>query len=174
MQIALQSVEQGFRPENLLTFRVDLLDGANLVGLMERILSDDIAGTRHTAGLFATIAVLGLALAAAGIYALVYYTVSERTREIGIRVALGAETGQVLRFVMQQAMIRVGAGLVLGLGAAIVVARLTGSLLYGVGPADPLTFGAGSLLLVGAALLASYLPARRATRVDPLTGGTAI
>jgi ABC-type antimicrobial peptide transport system permease subunit len=129
---------------------------------MERILSDDIAG------LFATIAVLGLALAAAGIYALVYYTVSERTREIGIRVALGAETGQVLRFVMQQAMIRVGAGLVLGLGAAIVVARLTGSLLYGVGPADPLTFGAGSLLLVGAALLASYLPARRATRVDPL------
>jgi predicted permease len=123
---------------------------------------------RLAAVLIGGFAVLGLLLAAIGVYGIIAFSVAQRTREIGIRIALGAGAGAVRRLVVGQAGRLVTAGVVLGVLAAFGVTRLLASLLYGVAPADPLTFGAAALLLIAVALLASYFPARRATRVDPV------
>ena len=116
-------------------------------------------------GLYAAIA---LALAAVGIYAVIAVSVVQRTREIGIRLAVGALPGAVLRLFLRRGCALAGIGLVLGLAGSVVVSRLARLLLFSVSPTDPLVFGGTALALGATALLASYLPARRAARIDPM------
>jgi ABC-type antimicrobial peptide transport system permease subunit len=109
-----------------------------------------------------------LLLAAVGIYGVLHFAVTRRTREIGIRMALGAERGDVVRLIAGRSMAFVGAGLVLGVGGAVAAGRLTGTLIAGVGATDPRTFLAVTLLFGVVALLATAIPARRVSKVDPL------
>ena len=111
---------------------------------------------------------LALVLAVTGVYGVVSYTVSQRTQEIGIRIALGAKPSDVFRLVVRQGMVLVIVGIVLGLSASLVVTRLVSSFLYGMSATDLTTFIGVSLLLMIAALAACLLPARRATKVDPM------
>jgi hypothetical protein len=126
-------------------------------------------GERVAASLLSALAALALALAAVGLYSVMAYSVSERTREIGVRVALGAEPRQVLALVLRKGLALTAAGLAAGAAAAIAGARvLSSSLDSPVGAGEPAVFAAAALLLISIALLASYIPARRATKVDPL------
>jgi ABC-type antimicrobial peptide transport system permease subunit len=111
---------------------------------------------------------LALALAAVGIYGLMAYLVGQSTKEIGIRMALGATTRSVLGLVLRQGLSLALSGAALGLTAAVALARLMESLLFGVGGKDPVTFAAVALLLTGVAFVATYLPARRAAGTDPM------
>jgi putative ABC transport system permease protein len=117
---------------------------------------------------FATIGVVGLLLAAVGVYGVLSYSVSQRTQEIGVRVALGANRGDVLKLVVGQGLVLAGIGVVAGLALAAFGTPLARSLLYNVSPFDPFTFTVVSMFLLSVAFLASFIPARRATRVDPL------
>ncbi len=108
-----------------------------------------------------------MALAALGIWGVIGYSVSQRTAEIGLRIALGASPGEVLRMVLAQGVRLAAIGTAAGLLAAVVLAHLMRSLLFGVGPLDPVTFAGMSAVLLVIALLASYLPAHRATSIDP-------
>jgi len=138
------------------------------VKTMDRVVSESITQPRFNLfllGLFSTVAML---LSAAGIYGVTAYTVSQRTHELGIRLALGAQVSDVLKMILGQGMAVIGVGLVLGLVAAFGLMRLLRSLLFGVGENDPLTFVAITLVLLIVALIACYIPARRATKVDPL------
>jgi putative ABC transport system permease protein len=117
-------------------------------------------------GIFAAVA---LALAVVGIYGVVAWNVTQRTREIGIHQALGANRADVLRLVVGQSMRVVGIGLVIGIALSLAVARLVSSEVFGISSFDPLTFAIVIALLAGSALVACLLPARRATKVDPLT-----
>src|SRR5439155_25175967 len=116
-------------------------------------------------GLFGLTALL---LAGLGIYGVISYLVSERTHEIGIRVALGASRSNILRMVLRQGLGLAIMGAAVGFVCALIVSHLMASLLYGVRPTDPLTFAGVALLFIGVALLACYLPARRAMKVDPI------
>jgi putative ABC transport system permease protein len=118
--------------------------------------------------LLALFAGAALMLAAVGIYGVMAYAVTQRTQEIGIRMALGAQRADVLRMVVGQGALLGGGGIVVGAAVAFGLTRLMASLLHEIRPGDPLTYGAVAALLVGVALLASYVPARRATRVDPV------
>jgi putative ABC transport system permease protein len=109
-----------------------------------------------------------VALASVGIYGILAYLVTQRTREIGIRMALGARAADVLRLVLREGMAPVALGGVAGMLAAVLATRALRSMLFGVTPLDPISFAAAPALLATVALLACYLPARRATRVDPL------
>ena len=120
------------------------------------------------AGLAASLGFLGFALAIVGVYGVVSYSASQRTHEIGVRMALGAQPAQVLKMIFRHGFFIIGAGLVMGVLAAAGFARLVGSFLSGVSPLDPLTYFGASLLLAGIALLACYVPARRAMKVDPM------
>jgi predicted permease len=138
------------------------------VKTMEQWLSESLARRRFamlSLGLFALVAVI---LAAIGIYGVMSYSVAQRTREIGIRVALGAQTRNVLKLVISQGMLLAGIGVAAGLIFAFAITRVMSSLLFGVGATDPLTFAAIALLLAGVALLACWIPARRAAKVDPI------
>jgi putative ABC transport system permease protein len=135
---------------------------------MEGVLAASIAQRRMSMLLVGIFASVALTLAAVGIYGVIAYSVAQRTREIGIRMALGAQSRDVLRMVVGQGMWLAGGGLALGLVAAFILTRVMASLLYGVSATDPFTFVAVSLLLALIALLASYIPARRATKVSPI------
>ncbi|HEV2617897.1 MAG TPA: ABC transporter permease [Candidatus Acidoferrales bacterium] len=123
---------------------------------------------RFAAALAASLGILGLILAVVGVYGVISYAASQRTHEIGIRLALGAQPGQILQMIFRQGLFIVGAGVIAGVLAAAAMARLVGNLLFGVPPGDPLTYVAASALLAVVALLACYIPARRAMRVDPM------
>jgi putative ABC transport system permease protein len=148
------------------------LTAANL-RTMEQVVSASVAEPRFNMLLTAWFAVLALVLAAIGIYGVIAYSVAQRTQEIGIRMALGAGAASVLRLVLSEGLIIASAGIVVGLAGALavtrIIAHILAEVLYGVTPRDPLTFSAGAALLLAAALLACYIPARRATRVDPMT-----
>ena len=118
--------------------------------------------------LLGSLGLLAFVLASMGVYGVMAYSVSQRTRELGIRMALGAQTSQVIHLVLRQGMLLAVVGLVFGLFAAFGSTRLAGSLLYGVNPSDPVIFVGVTSLLGLAALAACYFPARRATRIDPV------
>jgi putative ABC transport system permease protein len=147
---------------------VDKNQPVSRIQSFEQILSDSVARRRLYVVLLGVFAGVALLLAATGIYGVVSYSVSQRTREIGIRVALGAERVDVVRLVIAQAARLVLAGEVIGILVALGLTRLMASLLFGIGAADPLTFGSVAIVLTAVALAACYVPARRATRVDPM------
>ncbi|HWM88118.1 MAG TPA: ABC transporter permease [Kofleriaceae bacterium] len=136
---------------------------------MDQVIADSLAGRRFSMLVFAGFAGLALLLAAIGIYGVLSYAVGQRTSEIGIRMALGARRGDVLRMVLGHGVRLALAGVAIGLAAALGLTRLMAHLLYGVSATDPLTFAAVAAGLTGVALIACYLPARRAVRVDPMT-----
>lgn len=135
---------------------------------MDEVVAAALATPRLTGFLLATFAGIALALAAVGIYGVLAYLVSQRTQEIGVRLAIGADRGEVLAMVLRQGMALSAGGIVVGLAAAFLLTRLMQSLLYQVQPADPITFVAVPVILLLVSLVASYVPALRATRVSPL------
>jgi ABC-type antimicrobial peptide transport system permease subunit len=135
---------------------------------MEAIIADSLAERRFSMILLGTFAALALLLASVGIYGVLSYVVGQRTNEIGIRMALGAGQFDILRLILAGAGKLTLIGVTVGLVCALGLTRLMANLLYGVGPRDPLTFVAVPAILISVALLASYLPARRAPKVDPM------
>jgi len=138
------------------------------VRTMEEVVAQSIGTRRVSMLLVSVFAGAALLLAAVGIYGVMAYSVTQRTQEIGIRMALGAQTGDVLRMVVRQGMTLALVGIGVGLAGAFGFTRLLASLLFGVNASDPLTYVGISLLLALVALLACYLPARRAARLDPM------
>ncbi len=136
---------------------------------MEDVVHDSTSSYRFPMLLLSAFSVLALVLAAVGIVGVVGHTVAQRTNEIGIRMALGAGTLDVLRLMVNSSMVWVMVGLVIGAIGSIGLTRLLSGMLYGVRPLDPQVLGAVSLLLAVVALGASYVPARRAAKIDPIT-----
>jgi hypothetical protein len=134
---------------------------------MERLLSAQLLPTRMAALALSAFAVLALALAGIGLYGIVSYAVSRKTREVGIRMSLGADHAGMVRMLMGSGMKLVAIGSVIGLGIAYGAAKLLTGLLHNVGALDPTAFLLALAVLAGAAMLAAYIPARRASRVDP-------
>jgi len=135
----------------------------------EQMLAGLVAQRRFSVALVGAFAGLALILALIGAYGVTSYLVSQRTKEIGVRLALGAEPSRVSRLVVREGMELAGVGVLAGVVIALVTTRLASSLLYDVSPRDPLTIGIVVVTLLGVSALANYLPARRAARVDPLT-----
>jgi putative ABC transport system permease protein len=131
-------------------------------------VSESLAERRFSMRIVALFALTALLLAGLGIYGVISFIVNERTHEFGIRLALGAQSQNILRMVLRQGLGLAIAGAAVGLVCALIVSHLMAGLLYGVRPTDPLTFAGVAVLLIGVALLACYVPARRAIRVDPL------
>ncbi len=135
--------------------------------MAERV-ANQTTQSSFSAWLLSIFSALALILAAIGIYSVMAYTVEQRVHEIGIRMALGARAGDVLKMVIGQGMRLALVGVALGLVAALALTQMIKGLLFGVAPADPLTYGALAMLLTLVALLACYIPARRAMKVDPM------
>jgi putative ABC transport system permease protein len=138
------------------------------IATMDQLVSTSVAQPRLNLSLLVGFAVLALVLAAVGVYGVMAYAVTQRTHEFGIRMALGATTGDVLKQVLLAGGRLAALGLALGLVAALALTRLMASMLFGVKPSDPVTLGLVAGLLASVALAACYIPARRATRVDPI------
>jgi putative ABC transport system permease protein len=138
------------------------------IATMDQLVSNSVAQPRLNLSLLVAFSLLALVLAAVGVYGVMAYAVTQRTQEFGIRMALGASPSNVLKQVFLEGGRLAALGLVLGLFAALALTRLMASMLYGVKPTDPLSLGVAALLLALVALAACYIPARRATRVDPL------
>jgi ABC-type antimicrobial peptide transport system permease subunit len=138
------------------------------VRTMQDIYEQSLARTSFTLVMLAIAGAMALLLGLVGIYGVISYSVSQRTREIGIRLALGAQPGELKRMFVRHGFVLAGIGVAAGLGAATGLSRLMSSLLYGISPLDPITYLAAPALLAAATVLASYLPARRAAAVDPV------
>src|SRR5262249_51282105 len=134
---------------------------------LESWVTKAMAPTRFLVALNGTFAGLALILASLGLYGVISYSARQRTREIGVRVAVGAHGGDVVRLILGQGMILAAIGIVLGLGASIALTRVVNSYLVGVSSTDPMTFAGVPLVLLGVAAVASYLPARRASLIEP-------
>jgi putative ABC transport system permease protein len=138
------------------------------IATLRQVLHDDLWAPRAGAILLGLFGALALVLSTVGIYGVMSFSVAQRAREIGVRMALGAKAREVVALILFQALAIVGIGLGLGLLAAFAASRLAANLLFGISPTDPLVFGATALLLVAVALVATLVPARRATAVDPV------
>jgi putative ABC transport system permease protein len=143
-------------------------DVAPRISFMRDLMAGSVAARRFTLLIMTGFAAMGLFLAALGIYGVVSYAVAKRTREMGIRLALGATGGSVRSMVLRGSMLPVVLGLVVGVGGAWALSRVMAGLLYEVEPGDPLTLAGGSLLLLTTALVATWIPTLRGTRVDPM------
>src|SRR5438874_12085732 len=179
-------LRQNFRVQNSLLIRTRETPGAllttlarevhalapNLARLITERLQDQIDLISYSQQLAVTLVALfggmALFLAAIGLYAVVSYTVSQGTRALGLRMALGAGTRDLIRLVMSRGLLLTASGVAIGVVAAIMLTRLMGNLLYKVSPRDPIAFGAALIILIAVALVACFLPARRATRIDPV------
>jgi ABC-type antimicrobial peptide transport system permease subunit len=138
------------------------------VATMEAVVASATARPRFYLVLFGGFAAIALTLAAVGIYGVMSYSVSRRTREIGVRMALGAQRGQVLWMVVGQGAALAAAGAVVGLTGALLLSRVMAGLLFGVAPTDAVTLGVVTVVLCAVAVVASWIPARRAARIDPM------
>jgi putative ABC transport system permease protein len=147
---------------------VDRAVPVDRIETVEQLVSASVAQPRFRAVILATFSILALAMASIGIYGVMNYLVIQRTREFGIRLSIGATRVEVLRLVLGRAAVLIGVGAALGLGGSVLLVRLIANLLFGTAPMDPLTFAAVPFVLAAVALLASYIPARRATLVDPM------
>jgi putative ABC transport system permease protein len=147
---------------------IDPNEPVNQIVTMDERLSNSVAQRRFQMLLFGVFAAVALVIAAVGIYGVISYAVSQRTQEIGVRMALGAQAGDVLRMVVWRGMRLTLVGVALGVAAALALTRVMKSLLFNVSATDPATFALIALLLAGVAFIASHIPARRATKVDPL------
>jgi predicted permease len=154
---AARGILQGLNPEIPARFRT-----------LSQVYAASLGSRRFNVVLLGFFAITALLLATTGVFGVMAYSVSRRTREIGVRVALGAATGDVLRMILGQGLRTILIGVAIGISSALALTRTVESLLFGVTATDPLTFGGVILLLVGTALLACYIPARRATKVDPM------
>jgi putative ABC transport system permease protein len=153
VRAAVQSLDPTMKP-----------GGFTVPTMMDRMLT----GPRFAAELLAGFGGLALLLAAIGTYGVMAYSVSQRTQEIGIRMALGAQRGDVLRLILENGMAMVVAGVVVGLGATVIFTRSISTLLYGIGNFDAISFLGAAVVLIVVALVACWLPARHAMRVDPI------
>jgi putative ABC transport system permease protein len=135
---------------------------------MHQLVSGSVAQPRFRTIILAAFSLLALVMASIGIYGVMNYLVIQRTREFGIRLSLGATPSDVLRLVLRRAALLISAGMCLGLAGSALLVRFIATLLFGTAPLDPLTFVAVPILLAAVALAASYIPARRATRIDPI------
>jgi ABC-type antimicrobial peptide transport system permease subunit len=164
----------GVKPESVVRAVVEQIHRINKdvpvtdVETMEQITLESIAQQRMVMALLVSFAGLALGLSTLGIYSVLSYSTAQRTREIGLRVALGAERGSVLRLVVGGGVRLAVLGLAIGIGAALLLTRLMTGLLYGVQPTDPLTFVGVSAVLGASSILACYIPARKATKIDPM------
>ena len=138
------------------------------VKTMDTIIAESVAANRFNMSLFGLFAAIAMALTVVGVFGVMNYAVTQRTQEIGIRMALGAQPGQVRALILKQGLVLSAVGLGVGLGGALLVTRLLASLLFSVSASDPLILTAVALLLAAVALLTCYIPARRATKVDPI------
>jgi putative ABC transport system permease protein len=154
VRAAVASVNSSLQPANFLT--------------MDQLVSDSVAQPRFNTSLLGAFAALALALAAVGIYGVIAYSVSQRTHEIGVRMALGGRSGDVLRLVLRQGMTPALIGAAVGMAGAWAATRLMSGMLFDVSATDPATFGTSALSLLAVALFACYIPARRAAKVDPM------
>lgn len=136
---------------------------------MREVSQESVAEPRFRTLLLSMFALMATALAAVGVYGLMSYSVTQRTREIGIRVALGAQARQIMGPVLREGMTLALLGLALGLAGSVGASRVLAGFLFGIGATDPLTYTAVAMFLLGVAFLASYIPSRRALRVDPIT-----
>jgi putative ABC transport system permease protein len=138
------------------------------IATMEDVVAESVAQRRFAMLLLGVFGLLALALAAVGIYGVLSYSMTQRVPEIGVRLALGAEPGRIVRHFLRDGAVLTGLGLGVGLAIGVAVSRLLGKLLYGVTPTDPLTYLAVAAILAVVASLAAYLPVRRASKVDPV------
>jgi predicted permease len=147
---------------------VDSQLAASKIRTMDQVISESTARQNFNMLLLTIFGGLALLLAAIGIYGLMSYTVEQRTQELGIRMALGASRGQMLKLVVLQGMLLAGIGIVIGLAASFGLNQLLAKLLFGVKATDPITYASVAVILISVALLATYIPARRAAQIDPM------